>query len=217
MNKGILFDVDGTLLDSMKIWEELPNRYLNSIGISSDPDLASIVYPMTLEESSSYLKKRYQIKSSSKHIQESILSLLQTFYEEEVELKEGVLFYLQEFKKAQIPMGIVSIGKTDLIEVAFKRLGIDTFFDFILTCDMYQTNKKESLIYEIGKEKLKCDTVYVFEDVLQAIQSAKRANCRTVAIEDDSNKQDQAELKKFADIYLGEYSKENAILKNILE
>lgn len=217
MNKGILFDVDGTLLDSMKIWEELPNRYLNSIGISSDPDLASIVYPMTLEESSSYLKKRYQIKSSSKHIQESILSLLQTFYEEEVELKEGVLFYLQEFKKAQIPMGIVSIGKTDLIEVAFKRLGIDTFFDFILTCDMYQTNKKESLIYEIGKEKLKCDTVYVFEDVLQAIQSAKRANCRTVAIEDDSNKQDQAELKKFADFYLEEYSKENTIFKNILE
>ncbi len=217
MNKGILFDVDGTLLDSMKIWEELPNRYLNSIGISPDPDLASIVYPMTLEESSSYLKKRYQIESSAKQIQESILNLLQAFYEEEVELKKGVRFYLQQFKKAQIPMGVVSIGKTDLIEAAFKRLEIDSFFDFILTCDAYKTTKKESLIYEIGKEKLECDTVYVFEDVLQAIQSAKRAGCITIAIEDDSNKRDQAELKKISDFYLKEYSKENEVLKTILE
>lgn len=216
MSKGILFDVDGTLLDSMKIWDELASRYLNSIGIHPDSDLASIVYPMTLEESSAYLKKRYDLKVSPSEIQSSILKLLRKYYEQEVQCKKGVLFYLQQFKNAKIPMGIVSIGKTELIEAAFKRLGIDDFFDFILTCDTYQTSKKESLIYEIGKEKLACHEVYVFEDVLQAIQSAKKAGCITIAIEDESNRKDQMKLKYEADFYLEKYTKNSDVLETIM-
>ncbi len=216
MTKGILFDVDGTLLDSMKIWDELASRYLDLMGICADTDLADIVYPMTLEESSSYLKNRYHLKPSSNEIQASILKLLSQYYEQEVPCKKGVLSYLQQFKEAKIPMGIVSIGKAELIEAAFQRLEIEGFFDFILTCDTYQTSKKESLIYEIGKEKLNCKEVYVFEDVLQAIQSAKRASCITVAIEDDSNKKDQEKLKQVADFYLESYTEKSDVLKTIL-
>ncbi len=205
MNKGILFDVDGTLLDSMKIWDELPYRYLKSLGIQGSDDLASIVYPMTLEESSQYLKEEYHLNDPIDIIQKDILMIMEDFYHYEVQCKDGVKEYLSYLQKRSIPMGIVSIGNKEYIKAAFQRLEILSYFDFILTCDEYKTSKKESLIYEIGKEKLSCETVYVFEDVLQAIRSAKRTGCITIAVSDESNYKDRKELIECADHYIEDF------------
>ena len=206
MNKGVLFDVDGTLLDSMKIWDELPYRYLSSLGIQAEPKLADIVYPMTLEESSSYLKNQYHLMDSVEKIKSDILEIMEDFYRYEVQCKEGVEAFLSSLKEQSIPMGIVSIGNSELIEAAFQRLGIQSYFDFILTCDVYQTSKKESLIYEIGKEKLSCSQVYVFEDVLQALQSAKKAGCITVAVADASNEKYRKDMQECADYFIEDFT-----------
>lgn len=206
MCKGILFDVDGTLLDSMKIWDELPYRYLASLGIQGSKDLSSIVYPMTLEESSAYLKESYNLQDSVGKIQKDILKIMEDFYRYEVQCKEGVVAFLSNLKKHSIPMGIVSIGNKELIEAAFQRLGIQSYFDFILTCDVYKTSKKESLIYEIGKEKLSCSQVYVFEDVLQALQSAKKAGCITVAVADASNEKYRKDMQECADYFIEDFT-----------
>ena len=205
MNKGVLFDVDGTLLDSMKIWDELPYRYLSSLGIQAEPKLADIVYPMTLEESSSYLKNQYHLMDSVEKIKSDILEIMEDFYRYEVQCKEGVIDYLQYLNECSIPMGIVTIGDKKLIESAFQRLKILSYFEFILTCDEYKTSKKESLIYEIGKEKLSSTNVYVFEDVLQAIQSANKAGCITVAVYDASNQKYSKELRECADFYIEDF------------
>ena len=206
MRKGILFDVDGTLLDSMKIWDELPYRYLASFGIQGSKDLSSIVYPMTLEESSAYLKESYGLQDSVGKIQKDILKIMEDFYRYEVQCKEGVEAFLSSLKEQSIPMGIVSIGNSELIEAAFQRLRIRSYFDFILTCDVYQTSKKESLIYEVGKEKLSCSQVYVFEDVLQALQSAKKAGCITVAVADSSNEKYRKDMQECADYFIEDFT-----------
>ena len=206
MCKGVLFDVDGTLLDSMKIWDELPYRYLASFGIQGSKDLSSVVYPMTLEESSAYLKESYGLQDSVGKIQKDILKIMEDFYRYEVQCKEGVEAFLSSLKEQSIPMGIVSIGNSELIEAAFQRLRIRSYFDFILTCDVYQTSKKESLIYEIGKEKLSCSQVYVFEDVLQALQSAKKAGCITVAVADASNEKYRKDMQECADYFIEDFT-----------
>lgn len=206
MCKGVLFDVDGTLLDSMKIWDELPYRYLASFGIQGSKDLSSVVYPMTLEESSAYLKESYGLQDSVGKIQKDILKIMEDFYRYEVQCKEGVEAFLFSLKEQSIPMGIVSIGNSELIEAAFQRLRIRSYFDFILTCDVYQTSKKESLIYEIGKEKLSCSQVYVFEDVLQALQSAKKAGCITVAVADASNEKYRKDMQECADYFIEDFT-----------
>lgn len=208
MIKGALFDVDGTLLDSMSIWDELGNRYLQSLGKIPEENLSQILFPMTLEQSSSYLKERYKISKESYEIQRDLVSILETFYKEEVPLKPGVLSCLENLKAHDIPMGIVTIGDMELVKMAFSRLHIDSYFQFLLTCESYQTTKYEPLIYQKACESLHlpCSSVVVFEDVLHAITSAKKAGCYVVGVEDQSSQKDQEKIVEIADEFVEDLS-----------
>lgn len=83
MIKGIIFDADGTLPDSMHIWEEPGERYLAIKGIKAEDGLGQILYPMTLEQSSRYLKEKYSVDDSTDEIIKDILGLLTEFYQKE--------------------------------------------------------------------------------------------------------------------------------------
>ena len=78
--KGAIFDADGTLLDSMKIWEDVGIRYLAGLGIKAPPELSNILYPMSLEESSKYLKEEYNLDKSIHEIKEGVLNIVSDFY-----------------------------------------------------------------------------------------------------------------------------------------
>lgn len=80
MIKGIIFDVDGTLLDSMHIWGELGKRYLSSVGMEAKPGLAKLLFPMSLDESSEYLKNEYNFPDSVEQITEDTIKILSDFY-----------------------------------------------------------------------------------------------------------------------------------------
>ena len=95
MIKGVIFDADGTLLDSMHIWKDLGIRYLLSLGIIPKDDLYEVLFPMTLEESSVYLKNKYNINKSANEIKKDILKIIYDFYYYEVDLKKGALSYLE--------------------------------------------------------------------------------------------------------------------------
>lgn len=208
MIKGAIFDVDGTLLDSMFIWDELGSRYLESLKLVPEENLSDILFPMTLEESSSYLKKRYKILKSEEEIRDEIVSILKEFYIYEVKLKSGAISCLEMLKEHHIPMVITTIGDVELIQSALSRLGIDSYFQEILTCEQYHTTKHTSLIYQKACEclNLPCSNVIVFEDVLHAIISAKEAGCYVVAMEDESSKKDRTKIVEVADEYLTDFS-----------
>lgn len=103
MIKGIVFDVDGTLLDSMHIWGELGKRYLESIGIDAKPGLVKTLFPMSLDESSEYLKKEYNLPDSVERITEDTIKILEDFYRNEAKPKDGAVewkcVFLDEFLK----------------------------------------------------------------------------------------------------------------------
>lgn len=102
-----LFDVDGVILDSMAIWDTLPIRYVRSKGKIPQTNLAKIIAPMSLEESSLYLKEHYQLNASSIEIQHEIIEMLATYYKKEVALKSGVLSCLQACQDQHIPITYV--------------------------------------------------------------------------------------------------------------
>ncbi|MDO4744767.1 MAG: HAD family phosphatase [Clostridia bacterium] len=213
MIKGIIFDADGTLLDSMYIWEELGERYLANRDIKAEEGLGQILYPMTLEQSSMYLKEKYSIDDSTDKIIKDILSLLTDFYQKEALLKEGAFSYLEKMKAKGVVMGIATSGDKKLLISALKRLNVYDYFSIIKTCSEYDTSKNEPLIYLKTAEILGTipNETVVFEDVLCGIMTSKDAGFVTVAVEDLSNMPDRQQLKECANYCIKDFS------ENILE
>lgn len=208
MIKGVIFDADGTLLDSMHIWKDLGIRYLLSLGITPEDNLYEILFPMTLEESSVYLKDKYHINKSANEIKKDILKIIDDFYYYEVKLKNGALSYLEYLYDNNIEMVIATTSDRNQIEKAFERLNILKYFKRIFTCSELKTSKREALIYLHAKDYLgfKSNEILVFEDVLYALKTAKKLRFITVGVEDESSKNDQNEIKTISDYYINDFT-----------
>lgn len=208
MIKGIIFDVDGTLLDSMHIWGELGKRYLSSVGIEAKPGLAKILFPMSLDESSEYLKNEYNLPDLVEQITEDTIKILSDFYRYEAVPKPGVLEFVKKMQSRNIPMAIATSGDRRILDTALERLGVFDCFTTILTCSDLKTNKRVPTIYLRAAELLgtKPEETAVFEDVLHAIRAARSAGFITYAVEDISSMQDCEEIKRTADFYLQDFS-----------
>ena len=195
-----LFDVDGVILDSMAIWDTLPIRYVRSKGKIPQTNLAKIIAPMSLEESSLYLKEHYQLNASSIEIQHEIIEMLATYYKEEVTLKPGIVSCLQACQDQHMPMYVLSIGDKVLIDAAFSRLQIRSYFQKIFTV----MDKRDPHVYTNVANTLHVQPqdLLVFEDSLDAIQSAHQAGCKTIGIADPSNQDKQTLIKARADFFV---------------
>lgn len=202
--RGAIFDIDGTLIDSMPIWDELGARYLRKAGIMPEADLGKILFPMTIEEGVRYLRRTYHLDEGEDEIRAGLMEELASFYKNEVELKEGARDVLEKFRRAQVPMILASIGDRDLENAALTRLGIRDYFQDILFCEDYGTTKRENKIYLVCAEKLGFppENIIVFEDVLQAVHAAKSAGFYTAAVYDAASRKDAEKIKKEADLYL---------------
>ena len=108
MIKGMIFDADGTLLDSMPIWDDLGVRYLKELGVEAEPGLPEILFRMSLEESAAYMKRTYGLSQTEEEIRRGVLAKLEDFYVNEVQAKPGASEYLRALHKRQIPMMIAT-------------------------------------------------------------------------------------------------------------
>ena len=200
--------MDGTLLDSMHIWSELGKRYLAAVGIEAKPGLAKILFPMSLDESSEYLKKEYNLPDSVEQITEDTIKILEDFYRYEAKPKEGVLAFLKQMQDKHIPMAIATSGDRRILNTSLERLGISDCFTAILTCSDLKTNKRVPTIYLRAAELLGTmpEETAVFEDVLHAIKAAESAGFITYAIEDEASIRDRDKIKEAADFYLQDFT-----------
>ena len=208
MMKGIIFDVDGTLLDSMHIWSELGKRYLSDVGIEAKPGLAKLLFPMSLDESSEYLKNEYNLPDSVKQITEDTIKILSDFYRYEAAPKPGALAFVKKMQSRNIPMAIATSGDRRILDTALERLGVTDCFAGILTCSELKTNKRVPTIYLRAAELLGTmpEETAVFEDVLHAIKTAKTAGFVTYAVEDTASIQECDTIKETADYYLKDFT-----------
>lgn len=176
MIKGAIFDVDGTILDSMSIWDEAGIRYLKSKGIEAPSDLGDTLFAMTITEAADYLKEKFALKETADAIEQGILDTVKDYYYEEAPLKSKVVRTLEILKRENIPMAVASSSEKGHIEAAFQRLEILKYFQVIYTCKEVGEGKESPLIFEKACEELGTDPeeTYVFEDALHAIKTAKK-------------------------------------------
>ena len=198
MIKGAIFDVDGTILDSMGIWDEAGIRYLSSKGIEAPKDLGDTLFAMTITEAADYLKEKFALKETTDVIEQGILDTVKDYYYEEAPLKSKVVEILDILKRENIPMVVASSSEKAHIEVAFQRLGILKYFQAIYTCQEVGEGKSSPLIFEKACEELGTnpEETYVFEDALHAIKTAKKAGFRTVGIYDRYSEKDKKRFRE---------------------
>ena len=173
MIKGAIFDVDGTLLDSMYVWETIGDRYLRSLGIEPRENLWETFRTFTLRQSAQYYIDHYGVVLSQEEIMDGVNRMIEQMYFEEVQLRPGVREFLQKLQAQQVPMVIATATDRYLVEAALRRCGILPYFGDILTCQEYGS-KSSPGIYEAARAILgtpKGDT-WVFEDAYHAAETA---------------------------------------------
>lgn len=215
MIKGIIFDVDGVLLNSMPVWENLGELYLDSMGIEAEKGLGETLFTMSMEEGAEYLITHYGIDKTPQQIVDGLAREVREFYENRVPLKEGVRQYLMELRDRKIPMVIATTGERRNAEAALKRLKVFSFFRGIFTASEIGSGKNQPDIYYAAALQLDTEPgeTLVFEDALHAIRTAKRAGFKTVAVYDRSSDRDLAQIWNTADIYLPEFKDFNLFWK----
>ena len=215
MIKGVIFDVDGVLLNSMPVWENLGELYLRHLGIEAEKDLGTKLYTMSLEQSAEYLTETYHLDLAPEQVIAGVNREVKDFYAGRVPLKEGVRQYLNEFHEKGVPMVIATTGDRQNAQASLKRLNVLRFFQGIFTCSEFGSSKNEPDIYYAAALQLDTDPgqTLVFEDAYHAICTAKKAGFKTVGVYDRANDRDLAHIWNTADIYLPEFRDFNIFWK----
>lgn len=201
--KGVIFDVDGTLLDSVKAWLTVSSNYIRSQGLVPEEGLDERIFSMSMGDGAAYLAKRYGLDKTSRQIIEEIDGILLGYYCKQVQLRDGVRELLEWIRRKEIPMAVATATDEPLIEGAFARLGIRSFFRKIFTCSQVGEGKRSPLIYKKAAECLGTDPeeTLVFEDALFALKTAKTAGFLTAGVYESHCAPEQPEIMSVADLY----------------
>ena len=214
MIKGAIFDLDGTLLDSMFIWDSIGEEYLRSLGKEPHEDLKETFMTLTLEEAAEYYREHYGVTLSVKEIVDGVNAMVEQTYRTKVTLKPGISEYLAWLKENGVRMCVATVTDRYLVEETLERLGVRHYFSEIFTCAEVGFGKDKPIIYQKALEHLgteKSDT-YVFEDLPFALNTAKTDGFPTVGVY-DRHEVHQDELKELADYYVLDFT--DPILKTI--
>ena len=201
--KGAIFDIDGTLLDSMTIWENVAADFLLSRGIEPRPDLNSDLATLGGHEIPGYFQIEYGIHESVDDIKRGLYELLEEFYFFKAMPKSGVFPVLDMLREHGVRMCVATATDRRLIEPALHRCGLFEYFERIFTCSEEVTSKSSPDIYLRAAAFLGCEIneTLVVEDALYAMQSAKSVGFPIIAVYDYSAKDQQEDMKALCDYY----------------
>ena len=187
--ESLIFDVDGTILDSMPMWLELENNILKKYGHtmdSLDKDTKDTIESLSIEGMSKFIAETIATDMTFEEVFNYFQSSIDYKYANEVDAKAGSVDKIKYLKAKGFKLAVASSSSSDCIIKAFKRLGIYECFDIIATADNTGLRKSEdefwkSLIEKLGKDK---NQVILYDDAIYAITQAKKLGIEVVGIKD---------------------------------
>lgn len=182
MNYSI-FDVDGTILDSMEVWNTLASQYVQSLGMVPEKNLDEIVSDMSLEQSATYLKNHYKINKQEERIISEVLNFISDFYEYEVNLMPGFKEFISHYDSINV---IGTSCDEELVKIALNRLAVLNYFEDIITCSKENKSKNDPDFYLACAQVLKQrpEDIVVFEDADYCIDVARKVGFKVIKIKD---------------------------------
>lgn len=205
--KAFLFDLDGTLVDSMWIWTDIDIEYLGRFGLELPGDLQNCIEGMSFTETARYFKERFAIPDSLEEMKNDWNRMAWEKYMKEVPLKPGALEFLELYRSRGVKMAVATSNSRELAEAVIAAHGLGNIFDAIVTgCDVAHGKPFPDIYLEaaarLGVSAGEC---LVFEDVVAGIQAGKNAGMEVAAVEDPYSAYQERQKRELADFYIAGY------------
>ncbi|MDK2808051.1 MAG: hypothetical protein PWP24_785 [Clostridiales bacterium] len=201
---AVIFDLDGTLVDSMWMWKQIDVEYLARFEKSLPEDLQREIEGMSFSETAVYFKERFSLPDSVEQIKAAWNEMAYHKYRHEVPFKKGAIDFLRMLKDRNIKIGIATSNSLHLVKAVLERFDLEAVFDSIHTACEVTKGKPAPDIYLLVAEELAAnpERCLVFEDVINGILAGKNAGMKVCAVYDEFSSPVDQEKKEISDYYI---------------
>lgn len=202
--RGAIFDMDGTLTESMHLWIEIGRRYLEGLGYTVTPEQNHDMTQMLLEPMSEYIREHFGLDRTPEEIVADMNKMVEPGYFYEVQVKPTVVEFLEALQSKGVKMCVATATDRHLTEACLKRNGIDHFFSAIFTCGEEQCNKRTSQIYDKARAHLgtEAEDTWIFEDTYVSLLGARQSGCHVMAVADRWSAHKRQQIQEEADCFV---------------
>ncbi|HEX2952935.1 MAG TPA: HAD family phosphatase [Bacillota bacterium] len=202
--QAIIFDLDGTLIDSMMVWDKVCQDYLAIRGIPYHGDIGLEIKNMSFLESALYYIEKFALRDTVDQIIDEWQTKARQAYAESIALKEGVREFLAKLQGKGIKLAVATSTDRELVELVLNRHGILPLFQIIVTVQEAGIGKDNPDFFRTVAKELgvKPEACLVFDDCLHAVYGAKKAGMKVWAVYDERSVHERPELERIADRYI---------------
>ncbi|MDO4281205.1 MAG: HAD family phosphatase [Peptococcaceae bacterium] len=206
--KYALFDCDGTLLDSMPMWVNLATDVMKTYGVDLPRHIERQTASMSHTDAAKFYADTFLDGKGAKELEQTFTDTLKHNYGEVLELKPHVREVLEALHDKQVPMAVASSTDAYLLEMVLARTGLRDYFRFVQTVDNTGYSKDSDAYFQHAAAQLgcKCEDIVFFDDALYALERAKKNGLTTVAVQDDTNADQDAAIRAAGDYYINDFS-----------
>lgn len=200
-----IFDMDGTLVDSMRFWRSVIDEAVDILGVAPERhgEVQEVLQVMTPDQIEKYLRENGLVADDFDMDTISYLSIMRTHYETDVTLRAGVRELLESLRARGVRMGLATLTPIPLVEVCLKRFGLYDYFEFFYTSDEYPEGKSTPRLFLDAAKAFgtTCENIWLFEDSLYSVRTAKTLGMKIAVTEDPLQANDFAALYEVSDVY----------------
>ena len=206
--KYIIFDLDGTLIDSMPVWRGTGSGFLNNHNFPVPENLMEVVKTQTIWQTAEWFRTELGVPMEAEDIVNEIVESVVEAYRHTIPLKDGAMEYLEKMKQEGVEMCILTASEADYILPALDRLDIRKYFSHVLTCTELGEYKNDGKAYLKTMDLMggTLEETVVFEDAYYAVKGAKSVGFPVYAVLDEVVREDDIDkIKETADHYFHSY------------
>ena len=205
--KAVIFDLDGSLVDSMWLWYQIDVEYLGRFGLEVPKGLQHDIEGFSFSETAVYFKERFQIPDDLDTIKRTWNEMAWKKYRYEVPLKPGADRLLAYCREHDIKLGIATSNSRELVSMLMEVYGLSDAFSCIMTgCDVGKGKPAPDIYLAVAKAlDVSCENCLVFEDIIPGIMAGKAAGMKVCAVEDAYSLDQKDAKSKMADYYIKDF------------